>query len=159
MDFFFLDTSIIFNLGSICQGQSCLIFIGLVCKKMHSNWGFKRHYSEWLQLICQSCHIAWHESLISQENPCEEGNNAVLFIALHLHVIAAQSLINSGKVKTVPTLNISLSLWRERNWKRKTEEDTERRDLSNQTLIFLKSICLSLVLWDKMTLRKWSYRE
>lgn len=74
----------------------------LACKERRRKMGFKRQYAEHLQLISQSCHIALHDSLISEEKPCEEGNSAVLFIALYLHVISAQSLINSSKVKTAP---------------------------------------------------------
>lgn len=45
-------------------------------------WKALRHYSVRLQLICQSCHIALHESLISPRRALWR-YSAVLFLALH----------------------------------------------------------------------------
>lgn len=98
------------------SGSQLPFFTGLARKKIQSKRSFKRHYSDRLQLICQSCHIASHESLISQEKPCEEGNSAVLFIALrlpcHLGTVVDQRRQNKNSFSS--TLNISASLRREK---------------------------------------------
>ncbi len=83
-DGFFRDTSIIFNSVLFVGVGAALLLRVWLARKIHSKRSFKRHYSDRLQLICQSCHTALHESLISQEKPCEEGNSTVLFIALRL---------------------------------------------------------------------------
>lgn len=98
-DGFLLDTSIIFNMVLFAGVGASSPYWALACKERPCKMGL---YTDHLQLISQSCHIALHDSLISEEKPCEEGNSAVLFIALYLHVISAQSLINSSKVKTAP---------------------------------------------------------
>lgn len=108
-DWFFRDTSIIFNSVPFAGVGAALLERPSLARKSTSKWSFKKasqHYSDRLQLIRQSCHIALHESLISHEKPCEEGNRAVLFIALcvprHPRTVVDQQRQNK---------NSSLPLW------------------------------------------------